>query len=136
MESRMREICTSGLTRGKEVGGHWTCASHPVASLPTLLDTILRSMPFFDSMRGWFLTNRMGAWALVFQPRIPWESLLEAIVSLRADHERAHLHTGRPASSSARTTPPERICYSAPPNEMKNPAGSRLPAGSICHQLR
>ena len=32
----MREICTSGLTRGKEVGGHWPCASHPVASLPTL----------------------------------------------------------------------------------------------------
>jgi ABC-2 type transport system permease protein len=48
------------------------------------VDTVLRSMPFFDSMRGWFLTNRMGAWALVFQPRIPWESLLESYTVLLA----------------------------------------------------
>jgi hypothetical protein len=39
-ESRMREICKSGLRRGKEVGGHWPCASHPVASLPTLPSSV------------------------------------------------------------------------------------------------
>ena len=40
-ESRMQEICSSGLMRGKEVGGHWPCASHAVASLPTLSDSFL-----------------------------------------------------------------------------------------------
>ena len=36
-ESRMREIRPSGSMRGKDVGGHWPCAFHPVASFPTLL---------------------------------------------------------------------------------------------------
>ena len=36
-ESRMREIRTSGLMRGREVGSHWLCASQSVASLSTLL---------------------------------------------------------------------------------------------------
>jgi hypothetical protein len=36
-ESRMREIRTSGSTRGRESGGHWRHASHPVLSLSTLL---------------------------------------------------------------------------------------------------
>jgi hypothetical protein len=35
-ESRMREICTSGLRRGRERGGHWLCLSSR-ASLSTLL---------------------------------------------------------------------------------------------------
>jgi hypothetical protein len=32
-ESRMREICTSGLTRGGAGNGHWLYASHPVPPL-------------------------------------------------------------------------------------------------------
>jgi len=46
----MREICTSGLRRGKEVGGHWHCASHPVTSLPTLLLNVFKFSSF--SRRG------------------------------------------------------------------------------------
>ena len=41
-ESRMREICTSGLTRGRERGGHWPLASHSVR--PSLLYRF--QMPF------------------------------------------------------------------------------------------
>ncbi len=42
-ESRMREIRTSGSTRGRESGGHWFCASHSV--LPSLLYWILGFVP-------------------------------------------------------------------------------------------
>src|SRR5437764_5878807 len=39
-ESRMREIRTSGSTRGRESGGHWRHASHPVLSLSTLVQSL------------------------------------------------------------------------------------------------
>ncbi len=54
--SRMREIRSSGSMRGKEVGGHWPCASHPVASFPTLLNlphlrTLPGAIPDFENVK-------------------------------------------------------------------------------------
>lgn len=46
------------------------------------VDLILRSLPFFDGMRSWFLTTHMGAWAMVFQTHIPWETMLESYTML------------------------------------------------------
>lgn len=48
------------------------------------LDTILKNIPYFDSLRPYFLTARMTAWVFVFEYRIPWERILEDYVWLAA----------------------------------------------------
>ncbi|MFZ4597724.1 MAG: ABC transporter permease subunit [Terrimicrobiaceae bacterium] len=48
------------------------------------LDTILKNIPYFDSLRPFFLTARMTAWVFVFEYRIPWERILEDYVWLAA----------------------------------------------------
>lgn len=40
-------------------------------------DTILKNIPYFESLRGWFLTTKMTAWVRIFEYRIPWESMAE-----------------------------------------------------------
>lgn len=40
-------------------------------------DSILKSIPYFENIRGWFLTTKMTAWVFVFEYRIPWETMLE-----------------------------------------------------------
>lgn len=40
-------------------------------------DTILKNIPYFESIRGWFLTTKMTAWVRVFEYRIPWEAMAE-----------------------------------------------------------
>lgn len=42
-----------------------------------LIDKILASIPYFESLRDWFFTARMGAWIQVFQYRIPWETMVQ-----------------------------------------------------------
>lgn len=49
-----------------------------------LVDTIMRNIPYFESLRGWFFTARMGTWFQVFQYRIPWEKMLEDYMWLGA----------------------------------------------------
>jgi ABC-2 type transport system permease protein len=40
-------------------------------------DTILKTIPYLESIRDWFLTARMNAWIHIFETRIPWESMIE-----------------------------------------------------------
>lgn len=47
-------------------------------------DFIMMNLPYFSSIRGWFLTAKMSAWAHVFQYRIPWESMIENYAWLMA----------------------------------------------------
>lgn len=60
-------------------------AAATIATLSLLfLDSILRSIPFLESLRPWFITTHMSAWVHVFAPRIPWEYILESATWLMA----------------------------------------------------
>jgi len=48
------------------------------------LDTVLKNIPYFESLKGFFLTARMTAWVHVFEYRIPWETIAEDLVWLMA----------------------------------------------------
>jgi ABC-2 type transport system permease protein len=48
------------------------------------VDTILKSIPYFESIREWFLTARMSAWLHVFEYQIPWETITEDYIWLLA----------------------------------------------------
>lgn len=41
------------------------------------LDSILKSIPFFESLRPWFVTTRMTTWVHVFEYQVPWEKMTE-----------------------------------------------------------
>lgn len=47
-------------------------------------DFILKNIPYFESIRGWFLTMKMTAWVHVFAYRIPWEAMVEDYAWLMA----------------------------------------------------
>lgn len=51
------------------------------ASILTLsvifLDFILHSIPYFESLKPYFITAHLGAWMQIFQPYIPWGQILE-----------------------------------------------------------
>ena len=47
-------------------------------------DTIVKNIPYLESIRDWFLTARMAAWIHVFEPRVPWESMIESYAWLFA----------------------------------------------------
>lgn len=47
-------------------------------------DNILRMIPYFESLKGWFITVKMGVWIKVFEYRVPWESMLEQYAWLLA----------------------------------------------------
>lgn len=40
-------------------------------------DNILRMIPYFESLKGWFITVKMGVWIRIFEYRVPWEAMLE-----------------------------------------------------------
>ncbi len=48
------------------------------------IDTILKSIPYFESIRDWFLTSRMSAWIRIFDYQIPWETMTESYIWLLA----------------------------------------------------
>lgn len=48
------------------------------------LDSILKNIPFFESIKPWFITTHMSIWVQAFQPRIPWERLAESLTLLLA----------------------------------------------------
>lgn len=39
------------------------------------MDSILKNIPFFESLKPWFVTSHMAAWVHVFEYRIPWERI-------------------------------------------------------------
>jgi ABC-2 type transport system permease protein len=54
-------------------------AAATIATLSLLfLDSILKNIPFFESIRGWFITTHMASWIYVFESRIPWERIVES----------------------------------------------------------
>ena len=40
-------------------------------------DFVLRNVPYFESIRPWFLTSKISMWIHIFEYRIPWEMLVE-----------------------------------------------------------
>jgi len=48
------------------------------------IDMILKSIPYLDSIRQWFLTYHMAAWMHVFNYQVPWESMTESYIWLLA----------------------------------------------------
>lgn len=52
-------------------------AAATIVTLSVLfVDTILKNIPFFSTIRDWFLTAKMTAWVGIFEYRIPWEAML------------------------------------------------------------
>ncbi len=49
-----------------------------------LIDSILKNIPYFDTIQDWFLTARMATWVDIFQPRIPWDTMIENYAILLA----------------------------------------------------
>ena len=47
-------------------------------------DTILKNIPYFESLKGIFLTAKMSTWIHVFDYRIPWEMMVENYAWLAA----------------------------------------------------
>jgi len=41
------------------------------------IDWIFYHLPYFESIKGWFLTRNMTTWANIFRPQIPWDQMLE-----------------------------------------------------------
>lgn len=46
------------------------------------IDFLLQAIPYFESIRDWFLSYHISCWLLVFQPHIPWWKLLESLIYL------------------------------------------------------
>jgi ABC-2 type transport system permease protein len=41
------------------------------------VDFILFRLPYFESIKGWFITRNMESWTNIFREQIPWERMLE-----------------------------------------------------------
>jgi len=41
------------------------------------MDSILKNIPFFESLKPWFITSHMATWVHVFECRIPWKRMAE-----------------------------------------------------------
>lgn len=72
------------------VGFFFSCldmkpAAATITTLSVLfLDTILKNIPYFETLRPFFLTARMTSWVFIFEYRIPWERVIEDYVWLAA----------------------------------------------------
>ena len=42
-----------------------------------IIDWIFYHLPYFESIKDWFITKNMASWANVFQQHIPWDQMLE-----------------------------------------------------------
>ena len=49
-----------------------------------LVDMIFRSIPYFESIRGWFVTAHMSTWIKIFEPRIPTLQIVQDYAYLGA----------------------------------------------------
>jgi ABC-2 type transport system permease protein len=49
-----------------------------------LIDSILKNIPYFETIRGLFLTSHMSSWVHIFEPRIGWDAMIESYALLLA----------------------------------------------------
>jgi ABC-2 type transport system permease protein len=49
-----------------------------------IIDTVVKSVPYFDSLKTYLLTYHMAMWTQAFQPTIPWTRLIHSILYLGA----------------------------------------------------
>ena len=49
-----------------------------------MVDWIFFHLPYFESIKNWFLTGNMTTWANIFRPHIPWDLMLEDYAYLLA----------------------------------------------------
>jgi ABC-2 type transport system permease protein len=42
-----------------------------------VVDWIFHHLPYFESIKHWFITKNMAAWSNIFQPSVPAMSMLE-----------------------------------------------------------
>ncbi len=49
-----------------------------------IVDFIFKSIPYFESLKHWFLTTHMVTWTNVFRPHIPWPQIAEDYAYLLA----------------------------------------------------
>ncbi len=72
------------------IGFFLSCLNMKPAAATTItlsvlfLDTILKNIPYFESLRPWFVTARMTAWVRVMEYNVPWEAIAEDFVWLFA----------------------------------------------------
>lgn len=74
---------TLGMFTIAAVGFFFSCLNMKPAAAAILTisvffaDSIIKNIPYFEDVRDWFLTTRLAAWTRLFEPHIPWASLLE-----------------------------------------------------------
>jgi ABC-2 type transport system permease protein len=49
-----------------------------------IVDSVVRAIPYFEDIRGYFLTHHMAVWAQAFQQELPWRQIFGSISYLGA----------------------------------------------------
>ena len=49
-----------------------------------IFDSVLCNVPYFENLRGYFLSHHMSMWTHVFQPQIPWSQIGYSLLYLGA----------------------------------------------------
>ena len=79
-----------GLVSISSMGFLFSCCEMKPAAATILtlsiffFDSIFRSIPYFESLRGWFMTSHMTVWLRVFEYHIPWWRIAEDVTWLGA----------------------------------------------------
>ena len=79
-----------GLVSISSLGFLFSCCDMKPAAATILtlsiffFDSIFRSIPYFESLRGWFMTSHMTLWLRVFEYHIPWWRIAEDVTWLGA----------------------------------------------------
>ncbi len=79
-----------GLVSITSLGFLFSCCEMKPAAATILtlsiffFDSIFRSIPYFESLRGWFMTTHMTLWLRVFEYHIPWWRIVEDVTWLGA----------------------------------------------------
>ena len=79
-----------GLVSITSLGFLFSCCEMKPAAATILtlsiffFDSIFRSIPYFESLRAWFMTTHMTLWLRVFEYHIPWWRIAEDVTWLGA----------------------------------------------------
>jgi ABC-2 type transport system permease protein len=79
-----------GLVSISSLGFLFSCCEMKPAAATILtlsiffFDSIFRSIPYFESLRGWFMTSHMTLWLRIFEYHIPWWRITEDVTWLGA----------------------------------------------------